>query len=102
MATVYVTMGKAGAASSAAGPNMPVWTNEARSETITSSGTSAAGSLEANSKEILQVYCETGIYVHVSPAPGTACTATNGRFVKPLIGCDLKMLENDVVTVIDA
>jgi len=95
-------MGQAGASSAPAGPNLPVWQNDARSETITSSGASAAGSLEAQSKEILMIYCETGVYCHVSPAPGTACTATNGRFVKPLIGADINLLKGDVVTVIDA
>lgn len=98
MATVYVTMGRAGAYSAAS--EMPVYQRDARSETITSSGTSAQGTLKAGQNETVAIVCDTSIYVTIGADP--TATATNGRFVPGGRVTDIKCGVNDIVAVIDA
>lgn len=97
MATVYVTMGLGGAYSAAS--QMPVYQREARSETITSSGTSAQGSLLARQGEIATIECDSPVWVTVGANP-TASMA-NGRYVGAAQRTDIKCGVNDIVAVLD-
>jgi hypothetical protein len=98
MATVHVTMGRAGAQSETS--MLPVYQRAARSETITSSGSSAQGSLKSGQGEVVSIFCETAVYVTLGANP--AATATNGRFVPGGQLIDIKCGANDIVAVIDA
>lgn len=94
MASVYVTIGRAGHLSAS---TQPVFTGQVRSEVITSSGTSAAGSLTANTGDVAQIFCATAVYARaggtVTPATGIYCPAG----VPTYIG----MVEGTTINVID-
>ena len=96
MATVYVSVGKSGVDSTDGG--MPVFAGKVTSETISSSGTAASGSLEGGHGYVAKVQCASAIYASVD---GTA-SATNGVY----IGADtpeyIGILAGQTVSVIDA
>ena len=98
MATVYATMGRAGAHSAAS--QMPIYQRDARSETIASSGTTAQGSLVAGQNETVAIFCDTAIYVTLGADP--TATATNGRFIPGGRATDIKCGAGDKLAVIDA
>ena len=90
MATVYVTIG-------------PVVTRDVfngalgRSETITSSGTTAQGSLTANRGEIAQIVCATAVYASCNSTAAAATAVYCPANVPTFIG----MTEGAKVSVID-
>ena len=81
MATVYVSLGQAGAHSTHGG--MPVFRGPGRSETITSSASNAEGALTANKGDVATVRCDSALYVNVGAAASTSAgyyVAANERF----------------------
>jgi hypothetical protein len=88
-------MGLAGAHSSYG--TLPVWRGAARSETITSSGTAASGSLEAAKGEVAKVFCDTAVYASTQ---GTA-SATNGIYVAAGVAEFIACTTGDTISVID-
>jgi hypothetical protein len=92
MATVYVTLGQVTA--------YGVFDGDAvRSETITSSGTSASGALTAvSATEYAQIYCATAVYAR---SGGTATAATS-IYCPPDFPTNIRMTAGDAVSVIDA
>lgn len=101
MATVYVSMGRVGIASG--GPVAVFQANGVRSETITSSGTAAAGSLVGNggnkglSDEVAQIVCATAIYAQV----GATASATIGVYVPGGVPVYMSVPAGATVSVID-
>lgn len=95
MATVYVSIGQAGMTTSAGG--VSVWRGSIASETITSSGTAASGSLTAQPGQVAKVTCATAVYAAVK---GTA-SATNGVYIAAGGVEYLGMDAGDSVSVID-
>lgn len=95
MATVYVSIGPAGLSSGAGG--IPVWRGEVSSETITSSGTAASGSLTAQVDGVAKVTCATAVYASTK---GTA-SATNGVYIGAGAAEYIGMEPGDSVSVID-
>jgi len=96
MATVYVSIGKAGLASAAGA--MPVFSGAVSSETIASSGTAAAGSLTASGFGfVAQVYCDTAVYASTD---GTA-SASNGLYVPGGQVAFIAVAPGNSVSVID-
>lgn len=96
MATVYVSIGKAGIASTAGA--MPCWEGDVSSETITSSGTAASGALEAGGKGfVAKIHCATAVYASTT---GTA-SATNGVYIAAGIPEYIGIKPGDTVSVID-
>lgn len=98
MATVHITIGRAGAQSTTS--MLPVYQRDARSETITSSASSAQGSIAASKGEIVSVFCDADIYITLGANP--IATAQNGRFIPAEQIVDIKCGTNDIVAVIDA
>lgn len=96
MATVYVSIGKAGHHSGPGG-KQPVWTGAVQSETITSSGTAAAGNLVATDGDIAKIECETDLY---ATANGTA-SASNGVYVKAGVAQYIGLAAGQSISVID-
>ena len=97
MATVYISMGLAG--SNSATPGIPIYDRDARTETITSSGTTAAGSLAARTGDVATVFCATAVYAKLGAAPTAA--PTTGRYIPGGIPVDIKTRKDDVIAVID-
>jgi hypothetical protein len=95
MATVYVSIGKAGHYSNL---HVPVMTGAVRSETITSSGTSAQGSLAAKQGDIAKINCATAIYVQT----GATASATAGQYVAANETAWIGMARGERINVIDA
>lgn len=93
MATVYISMAPAGQ------KQTDIHFGPGRSETITSSGTSAAGSLLARSQEAVTVFSATAVYATIGANP-TASTSV-GYYVPAGIPKDIMMSKNDKVAVID-
>lgn len=96
MATVYVTMGVAGAYSPKA--PLPIWAGAARTETITSSGTAASGSLEGGVNEVAKIYCDTAVIASVQGA----ASASVGVFVPGGLPEYIAIPAGATVSVIDA
>lgn len=94
MASVYVTIGKAGHLSNS---TQPVFTGQVRSEVITSSGTSAAGALTANTGDIAQVFCAAAVYARA----GGTVTAATGVYCPAGVPTYLGMVEGTAINVID-
>ena len=94
MATVYASFGRAGQKGS-----IDTHFGPGRSETITSSGTSAQGSLTANSQDAVTIVCATDVYAQVGASPTASPTA--GYYVAAGIPKDILMSKGDVVAVID-
>jgi hypothetical protein len=76
MATVYLSLAKIGVRGIFG--DHDVITGPMRSETITSSGASAAGALIAGDKEVARVFCATAVYATTAATP--TATATNGVY----------------------
>lgn len=96
MATVYVSIGRAGVRSPVGG--MPVFEGAISSETITSSGTAASGALSAGGAGfVAQVHCATAVYACTT---GTA-SPTNGAYVPAGTPTYLGIAPGDNVSVID-
>ena len=99
MATVYVSMGQVGARGLR--DDVEVYTSGSlRSEEITSSGTSAAGSLVAVQRDMVQVFCASAVYVTLAPTPTAA--ATNSLLVPAGIPAYIAANAGDRVAVLDA
>lgn len=96
MATVQVSIGRAGARSINA--IAPVFAGRVRSETITSSGTAASGLLTAGTGDIAQIYCATALRA----ATGSTASATNGVYIPAETVVWLGMNAGDTISVIDA
>jgi hypothetical protein len=94
MASVYVTIGKAGHLSMT---HQPVYTGQVRSEVITSSGTSAAGTLQANTGDIAQIFCATAVYARA----GGTVTPAAGIYCPPNVPTYIGMVEGTSINVID-
>lgn len=94
MATVYVTIGKAGHLSQG---RQPVWTGQVRGEVITSSGTSAAGALTANEGDVAKVVCATAVYARsggtVTPATGVYCAAGVAEYIGMVAGETISVID---------
>ena len=73
-----------------------------QSGTMTSSGTSAEGSLAAQARQVFQIDCDTALYVRTGPASGTAVSASNGVYAKANQTMYLSADTGDVLYVIDA
>lgn len=94
MASVYVTIGKAGHLSL---NHQPVFSGQVRSEVISSSATSASGGIQANTGDIAQIVCATAVYAR---AGGTVTPAT-GIYCPPNVPTFLGMVEGTTINVID-
>lgn len=97
MATVYVSLSQAGARG-VNGASQPVYAKPFRSETITSSGTTAAGALIAKQGDVATVVCATAVYANA----GAAASATAGKYVPANVPIDIALSPGDTVHVIDA
>ena len=99
MATVYVSFGQVGARGLR--DDVEVYTSGSlRSETITSSGTSAPGALVAAQRDMVQVFCATSVYVTLAPTPEAA--ATNSLLVPAGVPAYIAAQAGDKVAVLDA
>jgi len=96
MATVIVTMQQAGV--HGAQGNQPVASPPYRSETITSSGTSAAGALTARTGEVATIFCATAVYANA----GATASATAGKYIPAGVAVDIGVPRGATVNVIDA
>ena len=93
MATVYVTFAQPDSLPILAG-------SSGRSETITSSGTTASGALTANSGDVVQVFCATTVIARAGATP-TAALAT-GIVCPAGVPTFLRVQLYDKIAVIDA
>lgn len=97
MATVYLTLSKIGGRGlfgdhdEIAGPM--------RTETISSSGVSAAGLLAAGDKEVARIFCASAVYATTATTP--TATATNGVYCPAGQVVTLAIPEGHKVAVID-
>lgn len=98
MATVYVTLGDVGAKTENGITNV-FRSGSLSSETITSSGTTAAGSLVATGRQVAQIVCATAVYATAAAAP--TATATNGVYVPANMPVYIAMQLGDKIAVID-
>ena len=99
MATVYVSMGQIGAKS--ANDIVMAWIGgTCRSETITSSGTTAPGSLAARKGDVAMIRCATAVYATAAATP--VATATNGIYCPAGESIKIFMAEGHKIAVIDA
>ncbi len=101
MATVYVSVGPAGAPAE----NDPIDVfvgNRITSETITSSATTATGAIVADGPSVAQVFCASAVYATTGPSATVAATATNGLYCPAGIVSHLGLKNGDSVAVIDA
>jgi hypothetical protein len=96
MATVYVSMSQAGARSKFG--DVEILAGPFRSETITSSGTSASGALVARNLDVATIWCATAIYANI----GAAASATAGVYIPAGMAYNLAVPAGAVVHVIDA
>lgn len=69
-----------------------------RSETITSSGTSTTGALEAKAKQMAKVNCDTAIYASAD----STVSATTGVYIAGGESVYISLNTGDGVSVIDA
>jgi hypothetical protein len=97
MATVYVTLSRAGGRG-ASGEAMPICGKPHRTETITSSGTSASGALVAARGDYAVVFCDTAVVANA----GATASQSAGKFCPAGIPTDVGMQPGDVIHVIDA
>lgn len=91
MATVYVTMAYVNS-------RPEVFSGTGRTETITSSGTAASGSLQPGPGEVAQIFCDSAVIVNVN---GTA-TATAGIYCPAGQQTFIRVPSGKTVSVIDA
>lgn len=91
MATAYVTLGPGS-------PYSVFHGEDVRSETVTTSGTSASGGLQATVADIAMIWCATAVYARsggtVSAANGAYCPAGQAQYIR--------MTAGDTVSLIDA
>lgn len=100
MATVHVTIGAVGV-NNGYGSVIHVYNgHDIRSETITSSGTTAAGSLTARKGQVAKISCETAVYANCGATP--TASATTGVYIEGGAPAYIMMQEGDVIAVIDA
>lgn len=98
MASVYISIG----AATARGTGVQVDAlngDETRTEVVTSSDTSAAGSLTANGLSVAVIFCETAVYVNSGAAP-TAALAT-GVYVPAGLPTAIAIKDGHKVAAID-
>ena len=93
MATVYISIGKA------AIDGRNVFDGGVRGETITSSGTAAAGSLTAQAGDIAHIFCATAVRASVD---GSTASASNGIYCPGGVAVQIGMHDGKTVSVIDA
>lgn len=91
MATAYVTIGSVVTRNVFDGA-------QARSETVTTSGTAASGALTAARGEVAQVYCISDVYAR----SGGTVAASNGVFCPGGFLTYIGMTEGDTISLIDA
>lgn len=91
MATAYVTISEVVTRDVFRG-------DAARSETVTTSGTSASGALVAGANQVAMVFCATAVYAR---SGGTAAAATS-VFCPASVPTYFAMSEGGVVSLIDA
>ena len=99
MATVYVTYGKVGKRTEN-GILSAFIAGTTRSETITSSGTTAPGSLTATDGDVCYVECDTRVAVVAGSGTPTATIAT-GAIAGPTGVAIVGMNAGDKIAVID-
>lgn len=97
MASVKVSIGQANFIS-AAGGLVAVFTGPVRTETITSSGTSASGTLTANKGDIAQISCDTAVIANGE----AAASASAGLYIPGGTPGYIGLAPGAVVRVIDA
>lgn len=98
MATVYVTLGDVGAKTENGITNV-FRSGSLSSETITSSATTASGSLIATGRQLAQIVCETPVYATAGSTP--TATTTNGIYVPANLPSYISMQPGDKIAVID-
>ena len=96
MATVIVTLQQAGV--HGAFGNQPVPAGPFRSEAITSSAASAAGTLVSRTGDVASVYCATAIYVN----SGATASPTAGKYIPASTLIEIGLQRGHVLHVIDA
>lgn len=97
MATVKLSFAQAGG-KGANGANMPVAGKPLRTESVTSSGTDAAGTIVAQRGDFVTVFCDTAVIANC----GAAASATAGKYCPAGIPIDIFPDAGDVIHVIDA
>ncbi len=97
MATVVLSFAQAGGIG-ANGAYMPVASKPLRTETVTSSGTTAAGSIVAQRGDFVTVFCDTAVIANC----GAAASASAGKYCPAGIPTDIYPAAGDVIHVIDA
>lgn len=95
MATVYVTLQQAGV--HGAMGNQPVPAGPYRSETITSSATSAAGALTSRRGEVATVFCSTALYAN----SGATASPSAGKYIPAGVLTEIALQLGHVLHVID-
>ena len=91
MATAIITFGS--------GSPYSVFHGESvRSETVTTSGTSASGALTATVADIAMIWCATAVYAR----SGGTVSAAIAAYCPAGLPQNIRMTEGDVVSLIDA
>ena len=98
MASVYVTLSDVGKQTEN-GITQIILSGSLRSEVITSSGTSAAGALTANRRQVAKIVCATAVYATAGDTP--TATTSNGTYCAAGIPEYIAMNEGDSIAVID-
>ena len=98
MATAYVTIGPVGAKSKN-GVTQCFLGSGVQSETVTTSGTSAQGSLAATGGDIAQIFCDTAVYALAGANPTASATA--GIYVPGGQAAYLILNPGDKIALID-
>ena len=91
MATAYVTIGPVGAVKTFLGTGV-------KSETVTTSATTASGAIIAKSGDFAQVFCSTAVYAR----SGGAVTASTGIYCPAGYPTYIEMSEGKTISLIDA
>jgi len=98
MATAYVSFGSGGALG--ANGSIPVRNgNPTTTETVTTSGTSAASTNASPVSGFVEINCTTALYATVGTAPTAA--ATTGWYIPAGIPTQIGTLEGQKVALID-
>lgn len=100
MATAYVTYGYVGARSELRDDVMVFNGANCRSETITTSGAAATGSLTAEEDQVIKIFCDTALYAKTGLAP--VADSTTGLFIEANVREYVAVKKGDTLSLINA
>ena len=99
MATAYVSFAAVGARANTGG-TVDIMAQPYRSETVATSGVSAAGALVAGAGEVAQVWCDVAVYVTAGATPVAAMASA--LFVPAGSLAYVPLALGDKIAIIDA